>query len=525
MKTALKHETPFYDSYRYIPAALCMDQYCVSVYVRYRRSKTPNDIVVKQKDASMCWLVCPDRELVITTHSFDVLGFHPNDFDMCLHLDMFNQQIYDSMGINYVMNNFVHDKGYRSSADSRAKGNIYPLGHEKRVSVVGDSGGFQYVSGAIDYVNPQELGKWYSSNVDSGMQLDIPITVPLEDKVLKDFAKFQIRNNRMVTEHLADHVDLFNVIHGKTINQRLMFKDIIEKAFPDAKCMGLGGMRSFGSLGTANLMANIVGEGKRYAQYHLLGITSSNLFPVLICMAGLNPHSPHITSDSASHKLAAKSRKMYVQSEPGKLRMIDIGNKNYQIQAPGVSRRPRERQYYTGVTNNLLKSNNIICNTIKYADVLGILTGQFSTTLLSIHNLLETNSYVNVVKEVFASEKLEDFMSFIKKTHATNSPADSADLAQALDFMRDVNDVGYAKAYKKYSRMINKENEVYTDQPQGLLGNVDSGNATTVSKKEETERLLKLKETAERNLKLLEKGKPIPKSKKESTSEVQLKGW
>lgn len=541
MKRKIKHEQPSFDGYRYIPAALCLDQYNITIYVRYCRSKWPNDIYIKQRDSGMIWLVCPDREIVIVNHSFEVTCFHPNNFDVCMNLDMFNQETINNLGLNYVMNNFVHDCGNRSSANSRAKGNIHPDGHDRRVTVVGDSGGFQYVSGQSEYVNPVELGKWYSKNVDAGMQLDIPLSVQLPDKELLKFAQTQNRTTEVIKANMDPRVELFNVTHGKTIEQRSKYREIIETANPDTKRMAMGGMRSFGPLGIANTLQSVFSEGKRYSQYHLLGITSSNIFPVLICMSGIADHSPHITSDSASHKLAAKSKKMYFQSEYGKLRMIDIGNRAYEINGPGVQRRPKkEDRYYTSVTNNLLHCRCQICNLLKYQDILGILNGQFSLTLLSIHNMIETASYVRNVKEVFASESLEDFITFIKTTHATSSPRDNQDLNHALDFMLEVANSGYSKAKDKYKNNIKKSVNLYTDFPESgfnvsgaTKGPADVAELADVDETpkpkartatEETERLIKIRETSEKNLRLLEKGKTL-KNSKTNKGTTKVKGW
>ncbi|SBV38183.1 hypothetical protein BN7874_014 [Phage NCTB] len=520
---------PMHDGYRYIPAAVTLDQYNISIYIRYRKSKYPNDIIIKQRTLSYTWLICPDRELVIVGHSFMDTAFHPNDFDECIHFDMFNQEHVHQLGLNYVMNNFYHDSNDRSAAESRAKGNMYPHRDDRRVTVVGDSGGFQYVSGQAEYVNPKELGQWYAKNVDAGMQLDIPLTITLPKKEFKQFAQLQNRTTDMILANTSSHVELFNVIHGKSLDQRKLYREIVESKHGNMNRMALGGMRSHGPLGMADILTDICYSGKRYGQYHLLGLTSSVVFPVLIAMSSMGDNPPHITSDSASHKLAAKSRNLYRQYEMGKLRAFDIGEKIYSI--PGIKNRS-----FNGFTNRELDCTCPVCSALKYADILTLLTGQHIVTLTSIHNMYETSKYVKLVREIFENESYEDYVQFIKSSHATNRSTDSKDLVQALDFLLEFHEKGIDKARAKHRANIARSADLYSSSEQTdaiySTGNnsvkadefAEEDLPVVTDKAAEYDRLMGLYNKSKENLALLEKGKTVKNSGNKKAAGA-VAGW
>jgi hypothetical protein len=513
-KNKLKDHPPANPGYSYIPAAISLDQYTLALYVRYRTGRKSSHMLIKQKSASHIWIECPDRDLVIVNHGFDVAGFNPSNFDKCLMFNMFDQESTSQLGLDYVMPNFVHDNSLRGSAESRVNGNKYPVGDPRRVTVIGDSGGFQYVSGKADWINPATLGKWYSKNVDAGMQLDIPLTVSVDKKQLKSFVDLQNEVSTIIRDNLSPHVDLINVTHGKTLDQRLRYKDLVEAKHGDLNRLALGGMRSFGPLGLAYTLAKVANEGKRYSQYHLLGITSSEMFPVLIAMGEMGKNPPHITSDSATHKMSANNRKQFMQYELGKLRTYDQGMESlkYSIPSDKLGVKPSIMQMGPMV-NNFFTCSCPVCSNIKYIEVLGALSGPFTLTLFSIHNAIANAQYVELVKEVYQNENFETFVTWVKATHATSNPAKNKDLISALDFL-NIHKDSPAKAEKKYGGSINESNDLYG----GSQAVWQQEHETMSGKKSEFERLDKIRRTSVEKLKEMRSGKDVKSIKTQKTS-------
>lgn len=507
-KPQLADNESCYPGFSYVPAAICLDQYNLALYIRYRSGRKSNHMRVRQKTASMIWIECPDRDIVVSSHAFDAHAFHPGDFDRCFHFDMFNQGTVHELGLNYVMPNFVHDQTDRARADSRSNGNIYPVGDPRRVTVIGDSGGFQYVSGKADWINPVDLAKWYNANVDAGMQLDIPLTLNLEKSTIDNFAALQNRNTKIIRANLDPHVDLVNVIHGKTPDQRFYYRDKIEAENGDLKRLALGGMATFGPLGIADTVTRMVDSGKKYSQYHLLGITSSNIFPVMIAMGEMG-WGPHITSDSATHKISAKSRKQYMQFELGKLRTYDIGTKALAVQGSKGHLRPIVNRHFT--------CNCIVCSSLKYVDTLGVLNGPFTMSLLSIHNMIQTQRYVDMIKEVIQSEGLDRFIMFLRQSHATHTPKGNQDLINAIEYLRMYHNDSPKEAQYKYKQKLQRSYELYAEIPDDSMWGGSTG-VGGKKKSEEIKRITKILDTSNKNLDRLEAGEQVSTQVAESSN-------
>lgn len=480
-----------YDGYRYMPAGICKDHYtAMCVYVRYGKSKTPDRHIVKRKTDKYIWIVSPDRELVIGYVNHLVDDFNPDMFDECLHFDLFDENVAQAFDLSYVMPNFVHDSKPRKAPQCRSKGNPRPVGDKDRLTILSDSGGFQYISGASDYVSPLDLGRWYKDNVDSGMVLDIPARQPLGDEWITKLAKLQNRATRVIKSQCGDTVELVDIVHGKTLKERQLFRSVIEEGENGLKRMAMGGAvgSAINPLTSTDYFLDTVLTGKTYSQYHALGVTSSNLFPVLIVLGEYGDNPPHITSDSTSHKQAGLNRKIYSQTKMGMLRMNDLG---LALGPPNV--------------NWELKCLCPVCSIIKYRDVMSLLPGQFGLSLMSLHNIYETSNYIKYTTTALRELPKNEFMDYLKATHATNSSSLSKDLIQAVDYTFRAIEEGVPKARKRYASKLSQAEALYarTNTSSGrstLMSNVTSANPREVY----MERLNTLYNNSKTNLEVIE---------------------
>ena len=503
-KTKAKAEPtvkPAYEGYRYVPAGVCKDHYtAMAIYVKYGKSSEPSKLRIKRKTEKYIWIVCPDRELVFGYVNHMIDSFNPDQFDECIHFDLFDHKVAEVFGINYVMPNFVHDTNIRKSPMSRKKGNPFPVGHPERLSILSDSGGYQYASGVIDYISPKDLGLWYKDNVDSGMVLDIPIKKPIGLDWVKKLANLQNRNTNILKQYCGDNVELVNIAQGKTLAERQLYRSIVEEAHPDLKRFAMGGAvdNKTRPMLYTNYILETVFTGKKYSQYHVLGSTSSIVFPILIALSDYGDNPPHITSDSTTHKQSGLNRKIYFQRDPGVLRTKDLG-------------------LVAGPTNVNwhLKCDCPVCSMVKYRDILGVLPGQFVLSLMSIHNIYETSNYVNFMKTALHELPKNEYMDLVKATHATSSSTSSKELIQALDFTFRAIEDGLPAARKRYKKQIEMAERRYvqdsgTQAKATLFDNSSGGDSESMSKY--MDRVNKLYTESIANVKLLEKGKDIPNS-------------
>ena len=486
---------PAYDGYRYMPAGISNGYYGgLMMYIRYGLSKTPSKIVVKQRNTRMVWIICPDREIVITRSEFTMnveTGFYPDQFDEALNLNLFYSDVSKDFDLNYIMQNYVEERNENHRA--REFGNPDPLGKPDRVTIVSDSGGFQIATEKTDFISPIDLGNWYNKNTDIGMTIDIPITVDLPEKEVRELAEIQVRNTKLATSVMDDQTELIQITHGKSLESRRAYREVVETANPELNRIAYGGFGSFSPVAGAELLMDATYSGKRYSQYHLLGITSSSMLPLLAYVSNYGDNAPHLTSDSTSHLQAGISKGYYMNSRPGFLRATGIGM--------------NARQHNTFST---LACSCPICSRVKYTDVLGVLSGRTITPLLFLHNIYQTNEYTKVIQSASKGLNTDEFMEFVKGTHATHSPSKQKNLISSLDFVRRSVDGSLKKAQKHHKESLkntNNSRHSASNLGGGLFGGGD--NEQNISYENKLERLSKLKDLFTTNLDRIEAGESV----------------
>jgi hypothetical protein len=420
--------------------------YCI--YVKYKAGQK-HKITIKARTQDYLWLVCPDRELVIVRSNQYPEAFYPygDSFDTCVDLNIFNDTVSKALNIEYIMSNYAHN---RNSKNIRTSSSLPP---EDRIQVLSDSGGLQLARGVKDIIHPIDLIEFYNNNVDAGMVLDLPLF--FSDKEVAKKASLQQRKNIEIMLKYSKGVELINIFHGQTTEEREAFRAVVEdKRIPR---VAIGGIANYMPISGTNAIYDTISTGLKYKQYHVLGIYTSTLVPIMVKLA--NSAKVHITSDSTSHIQSAVNKAYHFQFDIfHNMKRIAIGSRGA-----------------TQNTMRFLPCQCKVCSTIKYMDVFGFGDNRHVSELLAMHNGIEMARYAASLQEICVESSPREYNSIIAKQ--LHKHAELAEVKGALDFIDTVTQHGLKNGKKKYKHHLHKKKLVQQVVPQPLFGT----NETTVN--------------------------------------------
>lgn len=417
-----------------------------SVYVKYK-SNDPHKITVKQTTKDYIWFVCPDRELVIVRNNQEMDAFYPygDSFDEVVDFNLFNDSVSKALGIEYIMTNYAHST---NSVNSRLGASLPP---DERIQVLSDSGGLQLARGLKESIHPVELMEFYNQNADAGMVLDLPLF--FSDPVIAKKAAYQQRANVEAMLAVGKGVELINIFHGQSPEERAMFRDIVE--MPEIPRLALGGIYGYLPLSSVNAIYNTISGKQQYKQYHVLGIYTSEMVPLMVKLA----HSAgvHLTSDSSSHLQSAANKAYHFQFDiHHNMKRIPIGTRG----AEGNSMR-------------YLPCQCKVCTTLKYTDILGFGDNRHTTELLAIHNAFEMTRYAKSLHETCLHSTPREFNNLVGIQLKRNSLL--AEVKGALEFIDIAGEYGIPEAQLKYKAFIGRRKSLGEAVNPGLFGEGSEG--------------------------------------------------
>lgn len=173
-----------------------------------------------------------------------------------------------------------------------------------------DSGGFQLFTGALDFIDPKELAQTYNRVASIGVDLDIPCDSPQVTRpYLEACAKIQKANYEVLSANVNKDVELLRVSHGKNLEYRKIFMDILAPENPKylsiaGAVVGIEGPRKPFIIAEAILY--FASQFKNLEYIHCLGYTDSKAWVVysLIEQLGL---VKNIGGDSVSFLMNSAS--------------------------------------------------------------------------------------------------------------------------------------------------------------------------------------------------------------------------
>lgn len=303
------------------------------------------------------------------------------------------------------------------------------------VRIQSDSGGFQLINNKIDYLDPMDVIRWYNGNVHEGMVLDIPIPFGDDVDMLKRGAAIQKHNTNILVDNAREDLEFFNIIHGDSYETYALYHDIVQR--DDLDMLSVASIYRSEIVKSIYNVAKIVNHGKRYKQYHLLGIYNIAMVAPLIWFAqkmGVN-----ISTDASTHVKSGINRMFHSQHEPiAPVRRLIIGNNG------GV---PPSRNNFTPCTCP-------VCSSVKYTDILAYVPGSTATFALVMHNMFETIRYVDMMCDAAKHLNSTQYIELMKKQLGNHPTRESS--IKAIRLIDEIVENGIAKAEKKFSYFLSE---------------------------------------------------------------------
>ena len=418
--------------FHWVPAAVQFRQMGgAGIYIRY--AKNPNRIVVKERGEGYTIMQCPDRDLIITTNQHKLNAYRPmqGTYDEYVHLGAFNDELVEDLNPEYFMVNYTADMG-RESHSAHTRGT-----KKFGTKIISDSGGFQLFQQRIEYLDPIEVVKWYNTNCDLGLILDIPTSIRDYD-LCERTAKVQARNTELMMQNKVDSLELMNIFHGSTKEQKAMFRGYVER--DDIDRLALGGFYTGTILNSIDLLCEEIFTGKKYKQYHILGVANPLQVLLFIRMAHKG-FAPLITCDSSTFLRKAITKEYHcfptTHSTP---KFIVCGDTGGYVPSPFA----------------VLPCTCPVCSAIKYCDVMMSLSGNMSIVMMSYHNMYSMTAYYNTMKDLMRLDTKE--LKVVLKSQfgvGNNTRSGYTELIRGLDFLDQIEELGLAKARKNFQYYLN----------------------------------------------------------------------
>ncbi len=419
------------DKYVYIPAGVSADKMGITIYVKYKTN--PREIVLKSSSTNHIHVSAPDRDLWITSGAVETPPRMPkmDDYDEIVHPSpLWPHKDPGHNEVNaYMMNytTYMGAKGKRSP--SLRKEGKHPNVDQ---TIFSDSGGYQLLTGRLDFLNPIDIVHWYNDNVDLGMVLDVPMGGTWWEGCIAKQAEAQAMGTEHMMRHKEDRLELINILHGGTIQQYEEYRSIVER--DDIHRMSIGGLYFHSLLKSAYNTMCVLLRGQKYKHYHVLGYTHpKEIYPLMRMAAkGL---APLITSDGTNYSLEARMKRMMlwptIDSKPVHRR---IG-----IETQGI-------KVNKATGKKLLPCSCPVCTTIKYTDILAEIDGGLTATLLTYHNMFGVINFTQTMNEIVSEASLQDLKDLLRHQFPPTRNKWFSEMIACLEFVDFVAENGIDKA-------------------------------------------------------------------------------
>lgn len=311
----------------------------------------------------------PDRTVYFGASRKGANGIYDVDYDVFFIMSpTTHPEVLNNAGYNYAMASPLH-----VSNDTETRRNPH-------VKLFSDSGGFQLFSGALDWIDMDQLVEFYNRTVDYGIGLDIPTGGPQQKKFLMRMCEVMLKNNRYMRDRCIPEVEIYDVSHGNTLTLRQQF---INRVLEDKKAekreggglavagiaqnMADGGAAQTIINGTVNLLYTLLKSKGQYERYHILGTTNS-FFQFMYHILLAHDVAPYITADSTSYVLpSANNLIMDMRLEPNHALVsttIPKTNNSFFIRCscPVCSTLKYSREFHVNYLANVIHSLYAIAN-------------------------------------------------------------------------------------------------------------------------------------------------------------------
>lgn len=292
--------------FEYVPAAISARSPNTFYAIKYEDNRNKPYLWKRVRYNGLTTHWVPDRTIYWGTSTKKVNCIGVDDFDVMFAISPSTQpKILQNAGFRYAMSSPHH-----VSAETETRRNPY-------VRLFCDSGGFQLISGALDWVDMDELASTYNRCIDYGIGLDIPVPGPLQPKYLMRMCEVMLKNNKYIRSQLKEGVEVYDVSHGRTLKLRQEFLSRVMAQKKKDKLEG-GGLAIGGIAqnfqdggqgqtiinGTVNMVYAMLASKDVYERYHVLG-TTGGFFQLMYHLILEHVKDIQITADSTSYIMPA----------------------------------------------------------------------------------------------------------------------------------------------------------------------------------------------------------------------------
>lgn len=443
--------------YSFMPASIDSTDNCLTLGVKYEKNKE----YTHTKMGNSFKVTLPDRTLYLFRSFMPTTDRLLNlDIDEYVELDVFNNKsLLGEMGFDYAMvNSSAIPKTYLYDDYDSERKKLWP-------TIVADSGGFQLARGVVDFLSPLEIVNCHNKSCDAGMTLDIPMAHTLQKHFLERAAKVNLKNNKIFEKHKRKSLELINIFHGGTFYSRDKYREVVEDDSYDR--VALGGVKTLELTPLVLQIIQAVTKGKKYKQYHVLGVSGLERW-ILLSYLGHKNIATQITSDSSSHIQSGINVQYF---EPHQLVSINsIGD--------------------TARSSNIFRQLHCscpACSLVKYVKPVGDQSFSLGNKMTVSHNLFMTKSYVDEIWELTKLPKKE----ILSSLRHIFKPAKLETISRAMSAVDVALQDSVEKSAEKYCPYLLKKYVETTSS--GIYGDT----TTKVSKEafDRTERVISTYET------------------------------
>jgi hypothetical protein len=434
--------------FRFYPCGYKARDMDTFVYVKYKSSKEQNydgKHSIVDTSADYVHFDLPDRELLFTRQARVIDGDRP--FNKPKGQGNWHSgiafSVASSVGDDLPFDRFmINPHAFTPNTEPRLRDPNSNVTTDK--VVISDSGGFQMGHGSVNFIHPGELAEFYNRNADEGMVLDIPARALGDHEILKHTARVQNLNTKYMMKHLKKGFRIGQVVHGLSLDRVDKFRARTEPT-GDFPILSISGSLKFNLLEGIHRILHIIMSGKRYEQYHILGVSNPPFFAVAIRMAyilkkkGINVL---ITADSSSPIAFSLKHTFYSQ------RVFHEGlfPTRFGIKMSSNADAP------AGEVLNVhrrISSNDPLTQVLGgYQDIISA----YSSTITQLHliyaNQVEVCRYVNQMCDYADVLDHKTYKALVKEQYARSSHAHI--MGAALDYLEDFYEHDLKHAYNKY---------------------------------------------------------------------------
>lgn len=315
---------------------------------------------------------------------------------------------------------------------------------EEDILVMGDSGGYQIATGALEWSNKirDKIFHWLENNSDVALNIDIPTNYNMSTRghfeSFNECLEVSYDNFKYFNEKQTGKTKFLNVLHGNNDNQSQIWYDKM-KGF-DFNGWALGGSGEFEilMLKMAVLRKNNELSNKRNQYIHVLG--TSKIFDVFILsqlqktLNEMYDNRIQLSTDSSSPALTAAfgNYYLYPNYKKGSFKKVNFSNQadDYNLEAP-------------------LPCNCVVCQNVKYKDIIDFNSEAYSTIIL--HNLFKLTDTIK-----FANKTIQSNKSILEQIFDN-------DFIKILDSIPKIlKDKDPVKRYKQYLPLYKKQLKIDT---------------------------------------------------------------